>query len=523
AMLPLPEDYTEWTGEQFRHRIAGLIDIALADSVALRAIPLKNYTGVITQDHMTAVYYPTLYHFVARQAIDILQGFGAVPHIFAGWMAKESANSLLPFRAPVLSRDSIGERILAIYASVIDTAPRGSAPAVNGRLERLEFLQNHTADNMLRSSYSGRGALLKELYGSYLSARGKPTTEYAGDILLAIPVYDADRRELYDMMTAFLSACPGYWRKDCIRQTLRNMEQKTVSLSTPRVVAPGVETVIDVNLNNVTRMTVDIYDVSSAPVDKEDFTFTTGMAGVRKVASLPVDVKGERVPFDVKRKVNYTFSKPGNYIAVAAMSGVPVRRNGVSKIHVTRLALAATMWLDRTLWAMDAETGAPLSGVTVSVNPSPYRSGSVARRVGETDSIGSFKVSDKNGVAIAALGSDRYAMPLYLYNYNYDRPDKWVMRAQGYPSLPLYHPGDSVEWVAICYEYKGGLNRPYDNKDVTAVMYDANRMPVDTLRLVTDRFGRVSGGFRLPDDGLTGTFSVAVDDSRYSLSFTVSD
>ncbi|MDE6393905.1 MAG: hypothetical protein K2K77_01075, partial [Duncaniella sp.] len=79
SLLPLPEDYTEWSGEQFRHRIAGLIDIALADSVALRAIPLKNYTGVITQDRMTAVYYPTLYHFVARQAIDILQGFGAVP------------------------------------------------------------------------------------------------------------------------------------------------------------------------------------------------------------------------------------------------------------------------------------------------------------------------------------------------------------------------------------------------------------------------------------------------------------
>lgn len=523
SLLPLPRDYTEWSGAQFRHMITGLIDSALADSVALRAVPLKNYSGVITQDRMTAIYYPTLYHFVARQSIDILQGFGAVPHIFAEWMAKESANSLFPFRTPALSRDSIGERILAIYGSVIDAAPRGSAPAVNGRLERLEFLQNHTADNMLRSSYSGRGALLKELYRSYLSPGGKPTTEYAGDILLAIPVYDTDRRELYDMMTAFLSACPGYWRKDCIRQRLRDMEQKTVSLSAPRVVAPGAETVIDVNLNNVTRMTVDIYDVSSAPVDIEDFTFTTGMAGVRKVASLPVGVTGERVPFDVKRKVTYTFTAPGNYIAVPAMSGVPVRRNGVSKIHVTRLALAATTWLDRTLWAMDAETGAPLPGVTVSLNPAPYRSGSVAKRVGVTDSIGSLKVSDKNGMAVAALGADKYAMPLYLYNYNYDRPDKWVMRAQGYPSLPLYHPGDSMEWVAVCYEYKGGLNRPYDNKDVTAVLYDANRMPVDTLRLVTDRFGRVSGGFRLPDDGLTGTFSVAVDDSRYALSFTVSD
>ena len=75
---PLPADYTEWSGEQFRHRITELIGCALADSVALRSVPLKAYDGVVTQDRMTSVYYPTLYNFVARQAIDIMQGFGGM-------------------------------------------------------------------------------------------------------------------------------------------------------------------------------------------------------------------------------------------------------------------------------------------------------------------------------------------------------------------------------------------------------------------------------------------------------------
>ena len=503
---PLPVDYTEWSGEQFRHRITGLIDNALADSVALRAVPLAKYSGVINQNRMTTVYYPTLYNFVVSQAMDIMQGF--------------VVRNGLP-----LMRDSIGERILALYDSVIYDSPRWSAPEVNARLDRLEFQQNHSDYAMIMSSDGWRGAQILDLYRSYLSTKGRPETEYAGDILLAIPIYSSSRREIYDLCKSFIAACPGYWRKDCIMRNLRTLEQKSVAATAPRVVAPGSNIDIEVTLNNVDHMSVDIYDVSSAPVDTDDFTFTTGMAGARKVASLPVEVKGERVPFEVNRKVTYSFSKPGNYIAVPVLTGVSVRRENFTKIHVTKVAMAATLWLDRTLWAVDAENGAPLSGVTVSVNPSPYRSGSTSRRVGVTDSIGAVRISDKNGVATAVYGDDRYALPLYIYDYNYTRPDKWIMHAQGYPSLPLYHPGDSMEWTAICYEYKGGLNRPYALKDVTAVLMDANHMPVDTLKLVTDRFGRVAGGFTLPTDGLTGRFSVNIggDESVYALGFEVSD
>ncbi|MDE6037647.1 MAG: hypothetical protein K2G05_05240, partial [Duncaniella sp.] len=294
---PLPADYTEWSGEQFRHRITELIGCALADSVALRSVPLKAYDGVVTQDRMTSVYYPTLYNFVARQAIDIMQGFGGMVR-------------------PALMRDSIGDRILAIYASVIDDAPRGSAPEVNARLERLMYSEHNSPYMIVLSSRRGLDESLMELYRSYLTADGHPMTEYAGDILLAMPVYDSARRMLYDTMSGFLTACPGYWRKDCIRQTLRTMEHKSVSVNAPHVVAPGGNTDFKVVLTNVDRLTVDIYDVSSAPVDIDNFTFTTGMAGVCRVASLPVEVKGERVPFEVTRTVTYTFDKPGNYIAV---------------------------------------------------------------------------------------------------------------------------------------------------------------------------------------------------------------
>lgn len=495
-LFPIPADYNEWTGGQFRYKITSLIDSALADSVALRAVPLGEYKNVIKQERMTAVYYPTLYDFVTACALQIMSGWG----------------------------DESKERVLAMYDSLIAGSQATSASGVNARIGGLEYEWNHNPQMRVLSSDGYLQSPFMELYRSYLNADGRPSTEYAGDILLEIPSYNLRyKRELYDYIKSFLKTYPVYWRKDCLLGRLNDLEMKQVNLDAPLVTGPGREVEINLELANVEHLTVDIYDVSSAPVIDDEFTFTTGMAGARRVASLPVTVSGERVPFEVQRTVKYTFERAGNYIAVPVVAGKRITRDSFQKIHVTGIALCATSFLDRTVWAVDANTGAPLQDVTLSVNTAPYRTGSVTKKIGVTDTEGSLTVKDSNGVVVASKGDDKYALPLRLYSYNYERPDKWIMAASGYSSLPLYHQGDTVDWVAVCYEYKGGLHRPYASKDVKAVLYDANSMPIDTLDVTTDRFGRAVGTFALPKDGLTGRFQIVVDGQWNVVGFEVSD
>lgn len=494
-LFPLPADYTEWSGQQFRHTISSLVDSALTDSAALRAVPLASYKSAVSQDHYTTVYYPTIYNFVITRAIDMMTDWGDV---------------------------SIG-RVLSLYDLLIASSSVDSAPGVNARLGRLVYEMEHRPESRVFSSDGYMQSPLMELYRSYLTSAGKPATQYAGDILLEVPVYGVSyRRELYDYIVAFLKDCPAYWRKDCLLGRLNQMKEREVSLTSPLVTGPGREVELKMHLTNVDRLTVDIYDVSSSPVTDFDFTFTSGMAGARRVASLPVEVSGERVPFDVTRSVTYSFDRPGTYVAVPVVAGNTIRRRDVRKIHVTGIALCVTSFLDRTVWAVDAENGAPLPDVTVSVNTAPYSKGSVTRKVGVTDAEGSVVVTDSRGVIVASKGTDRYALPLHIYGYNYDRPDKWIMAVNGYTSLPVYHLGDTARWVAVCYEYKGGLSRPYASRQVKAVLYDANSVAVDTLDVTTDRFGRATGEFALPADGLTGRFQINVD-GRGGLGFEVSD
>lgn len=528
---PVPADYDEWSGEQFRHRIESLLDVAIADSTALRAVPLRDYKGVITQDRQTEVYYPTLYDFVASQALTILEGWGNDGHCFPLWMARSSADSAERFSVPSLKRDPRGEKILAIYSSLLSGVKRGSATDVNTRLARLMFLRSNVAEgsdirySSINPYNSLSRSLYKELYESYLNDEGKPSTEYAGDILLEIPFYgeEDNNKGLYDTMTAFLNSWPGYWRRDCIRRSLNDMSRKRVNLNTPQVIAPGREFDISVSLNNVERMTVDIYDVSSAPAWRDDCELKSVGTSARKIASLPVSVSGERVPFRVDRKIRYSFPKSGNYIVVPVVNGVAPKRENYQKIHVTTVALGWSTFLDRTVWAVDANDGSPLEDVVVSVNKYRYRDNDVSKRLGVTGADGSLSVNGVSGALTATKGDDRYALPLSIYDNNYTRPDKWIMAVRGYPSLPLYHQGDTVEWTAICYEFKGGLNRPCPGKRVRAVMYDANSMAVDTLVCETDRFGRACGKFALPASGLTGWYHISIDKNRNAVRFQVSD
>ena len=66
---PLPADYTEWSGKQFRSRIDLLCEEALSAADALKKAPIADYQSIIRADRLTRIFYPTLYDFAASFTI----------------------------------------------------------------------------------------------------------------------------------------------------------------------------------------------------------------------------------------------------------------------------------------------------------------------------------------------------------------------------------------------------------------------------------------------------------------------
>ncbi|WP_305150357.1 alpha-2-macroglobulin family protein [uncultured Duncaniella sp.] len=523
---PLPDDFNEWNGIQFRSRISALLDKALNFTPALKTVPIGKYSSVIdlsagggnsvssiTVVRTTEIYYPTLYDFVANRAISLLSSNGIINSVLSwGLLTRHDLYTALPFS----KYDPNVGRILELYASLLKFHAPGSAPFINTDLQRLTFISERVYQDNSMSVSDRKSRLLRELYDENSSS------EYSGDILLAFPDSYNDPRWLYASIGHNIKTYPAYPLKNNLINKRTRIAEQEIYVTAPSVVAPETETELKLRISNVVSGKVYIYNVSSSLLTDNSYA-VAGLPKFKPVAVLPFKSAETEVPFKENINLKYKFPSAGNYIAIPTIDGKPVTgKKWYDKIHVTAYAIASSRFESASLWALDAKTGAPVEGAEFTLYPNNRRGDSSPKTIGKTNAEGSAACSS-NGYVTLTKGTDRYANPLWIYSDDNKFEEKWYKSASGYSSLPLYHPGDSVEWMAIVYEYQRKNHRPVIGKEVTAILRNASYMAIDTLKLTTDPFGRINGNFILPKEGLTGTFHISLENYGDAVRFTVSD
>lgn len=533
-LTPLPEDYTLWSGEQFKHHIASLVNLSLADADALKKIPLREWAGPVAVDNASLVYYPTLYDFIASSAIDRLEI--CLPNDWFLSFGLLTRSDVYVTRRLNASSPEI-TKILSIYADLLRFHENDVAPFIHTDIARIDFVADHVyAGDESDNVSTRRQQLMMDLYDRFRDS------EYSGDVLNEMPIgsytdvageagvaapLDMSDEELmlrryYDAVVRNIDRFPAYAGINCLKNILNSLNSRNISVRLPECAAPGATVKITVTSRNVTSAHINIYDVSSSSVADETYTYNPAQSH-KLVRSIPVTFSGER-PFNLYRTVEFSFPSTGNYIVVPVIDGIAEKKQNYSKIHVTRLSLASSTFMESRLWVIDPLDGTPVSNAKLT-KYTEQRNIPKTEEIGRTDNNGSFPFSTDSWCKIlASKGTDKFAEPISIWNNRGYNPDeKWITAIQGYTSLPIYHPGDSVEWVAVVYEYKsvGKERRVKKNTPVTAILRNASYESIDTLELVTDDFGRVHGTFRIPAESMTGNFNIRFDEGQ--ISFMVSD
>lgn len=533
-LTPLPEDYTLWSGEQFKHHIASLVNLSLADADALKKIPLREWAGPVAVDNASLVYYPTLYDFIASSAIDRLEI--CLPNDWFLSFGLLTRSDVYVTRRLNASSPEIA-KILSLYADLLRFHENDIAPFIHTDIARIDFVADHVyADDESDNVSTRRQQLMMDLYDRFRDS------EYSGDVLNEMPIgsytdvageagvaapLDMSDEELmlrryYDAVVRNIDRFPAYAGINCLKNILNSLNSRNISVRLPECAAPGATVKITVTSRNVTSAHINIYDVSSSSVADETYTYNPAQSH-KLVRSIPVTFSGER-PFNLYRTVEFSFPSTGNYIVVPVIDGIAEKKQNYSKIHVTRLSLASSTFMESRLWVIDPLDGTPVSNAKLT-KYTEQRNIPKTEEIGRTDNNGSFPFSTDSWCKIlASKGTDKFAEPISIWNNRgYNSDEKWITAIQGYTSLPIYHPGDSVEWVAVVYEYKsvGKERRVKKNTPVTAILRNASYESIDTLKLVTDDFGRVHGTFRIPAESMTGNFNIRFDEGQ--ISFMVSD
>ncbi|MCM1337779.1 MAG: hypothetical protein NC187_08665 [Candidatus Amulumruptor caecigallinarius] len=474
-------DYRTWTGAQMTERITSLLASALSAGDALSA-PVTTMQGVIEyQPEAVEVYKPTLLDFTADRAAAIYERLG---------------------RANEASRKALN----ALLTKMVEANASNPAEQTLWELRRM----NSEADNALTGNDGDSDSRFARL--ATLFDRTIGLTPAAAEVVVAMDPYaagEAERKRMYAAAESVKSRYPGYFRIGAVDDILAALAAGRVNIQAPLTVYPGMPMVVTANVGNVSDYVITLWKLPEGVTVNQSNLDPAKVKGIKLIREYPCTASGN-VPFTAKSVTEVTIDKPGYYSLTVSYPGQSTEsaQQNMRVVTCTKLAPFDASLESHNLYVVDGFSGKPQKGVNVFNYHRPDMTW-VSTKLGATDAEGGFALpAGVKSFVYARSGSD-ISNPVNLWGgvQGGKYPIKeW--RGEGFTSLPLYHPGDSVEWAGVFYVTEGYALSLTEGQPVTVALRDANYEEITSVEAVTDHWGRVSGTFTLPADRLPGTFTL---------------
>lgn len=299
-----------------------------------------------------------------------------------------------------------------------------------------------------------------------------------------------NKKEITDALNEALKAGAGSWAQPMLRNMKQTLLQKTASVRIGRLIPPDTPTELIVGYaNNIDTLTLTV----NRYADYQAWSNARNNKKARPLSTRNISYKLSEVS-DTTLKISL---ETGYYIisAEGLKGGVPTMASPFVPVFMSTET-------GRLLTVADAVTGRPVKGVTTSL----LRKGKTTW-TGVTDADGRVAIpNDRQGELVLKKGS-------VSLRYDYvDRltrstsPDREAEVALT-TDLGVVSPGDSIRWLAAV-GYNGKM---CESLDINVSLLNAEGDKIDSMRVVTDSFGRANGAFLIPEDSKNGSFDITVE------------
>ncbi len=224
-------------------------------------------------------------------------------------------------------------------------------------------------------------------------------------------------------------------------------------------------------------------------------------------------------------------TEPGACIVEAASPGAEAPSRVL--LLISDIAIVKKNQTNKGLiYVADARTGLPLAAKAVRIyehwqenNPATqkyeHRSDSVVRTTDEDGVIVYRRRHTGNNIspgpveAIVTGEGGRMAFSFFQNWQEWDPGSHWLQEGERYYTItdrPVYRPGSTVRFRVWVRRMHSRTYQPAEvDRNVQVQVYDAKNNQVQTLTLKTDRFGCVSGEYKLGDEPPLGVYHLVVD------------
>lgn len=505
------DDYTLWSRAQFLDKVSALVKSALADPAALQAVPVSDLKGIVNIETEDIKFYPTLFDFISVSALESLDSFASTGNLRvlnSALLSTPGDTTLYPGETCRPLADMLG-----IYDGLIRFHHNDPAPLFLQEIEVRRFVRNHkfnlasprvTYGNQTTSP--SQGDYCKEIMRLYEMNKD---TEFGGLFLVeAARSYQPgeDSAGIYQMLKDYRKRFPGSMLDTDMDNQMRLLTQGRCSITLPQAVVPGMNVKVDVNSVNGRKIDVELFDVTTQARLEPNDNWVNKLSLTHPLEKKSITFDRER-PFSANGEVTLSFPAYGVYVVRLTVDGTP-DNGGYRVIRCSDMAVSSTVvGAARTAWVVNPDGGQPVNGAELKFFPWS-RKNPAGTSVGTTDADGKLAVDiTESGYLTATKGEDLSASGIYVYKVS-SQSVKEQLKAELFTSLNLYRPGDEVEFALVAFTTGAEGRSIAADKVLYVELRDANRQPVDTLRVVTDSWGRATGSFTLPTSGLTGSFQL---------------
>ncbi|MBD5358403.1 MAG: hypothetical protein HDR88_15695 [Bacteroides sp.] len=504
--LPLdsyPDDVNAWSGQLFAKKVLELVDKATEGISVANQLPLADIANLLVSDSGLKDSGLSVADFIVSQSVRLLRNFESV-----------NAENVIPFRN-VEEKGLYSPKELCIRRanSLLDS--RIKMAEDSHAIKPLTFFLLIKAENIY---FPDKSAFLKTWKDKLLSYPEGAVflCEYCDAVFNSNYIGTADSKLLYSQMEEWLKSFPGSNYAEAVKYKLGLLKMKNVAVSAAENIYPNKAGKCVVSVQNVSDMYVLIYKIPELMVKNGSLSVKDFPGNAKCMHTIPLKFEGS-IPFSSRREFDLPLLESGYYVAVPSASAKLssdwksyVDKWSLTLFNVTNLSLiTVTNPIEENsglVYVVDAMTQKPVEGVVVNFfendNKKMIKEGISSREGSVSLPQGYFRIEAKKNSDHATL---------WAHNRYTKITERKEDCANIFTDLSIYRPGDEVQFALVAWTRTDEKTNLRKNVSVKVVLLDANANDVDSLSLSTDEWGRCDGRFRLPSDGLLGTYQLVAE------------
>ncbi len=311
-----------------------------------------------------------------------------------------------------------------------------------------------------------------------------------------------------------------------LRDNLNRLTEASVAISSPSYILPGTEAEVKVTTHNLANGFVLLYKLhDNFPKDKTQVNSIYDLKNSTVIDRFAFAAKSTELPFEDELTITLPPLEPGRYCLVPSRSLdtkdliLPPQNEylHISVINVTDLASFQLNVIESrpSEYIVNGSDGKPIADASVTLKSTNNRVPFTRKLT--TDVNGAITVPDVPervyGLSMyARKGKSDYSTNLYNISTQPFVRESTENMARILFDRAIARPGDEVSFSAIVWGKSGKTLSPLTGQTTKFVLRNASNVPVDTVSLTTDSYGRCHGKFQIPNEGMLGEWRLEATD-----------